>query len=90
MLPYYINEKLYAIRKGPWKAHFITHASYSPVAPEIHSTPLLYDIENDPSEKYDLAKRHPDVVKELTELFEKQKASIIPPPSEIEKILPVK
>lgn len=90
VLPYYINEKLYAIRKGPWKAHFITHASYSPAAPEVLSIPLLYDIENDPSEKYDLAKRHPDIVKELTELFEKQKASIIPPPSEIEKILPGK
>lgn len=90
ILPYYINENLYAIRKGPWKAHFITHASYSPVAPATHAVPLLYNIENDPSEKYDIAKTHPDIVKELTALFEKQKSSITPPPSEIEKVLPSK
>lgn len=88
VLPYYINENLYAIRKGPWKAHFVTHASYSPEAPKVLEAPLLYNIENDPSEKYDLAKRSPEIVKELTALFEQQKASITPPPSEIEKVLP--
>ncbi|QDK79281.1 sulfatase [Spirosoma sp. KCTC 42546] len=88
LIPYYINEQVYAIRKGAWKAHFMTHPSYSPVAPEIHTTPLLYNIDNDPSEKYDLAKDHPDIVAELTKEYEKQKAAFVLPPSEIEKVLP--
>lgn len=88
LLPYYINENVFAIRKGVWKAHFVTHASYSPVAPETHTVPLLYNIENDPGEKYDLAKQNPEIVGELTVEFEKQKKAFIIPPSEIEKILP--
>lgn len=89
-LPYYINENVFAIRKGFWKAHFVTHASYSPVAPETHAVPLLYNIENDPSERYDLAKDYPDVVADLTKEFEKQKNAFVLPPSEIEKVLPAK
>lgn len=88
LLPYYINENVYAVRKGSWKAHFITHPSYSPVAPETHATPLLYNIENDPGEKYDIAKDHPEIVAELTKEYEKQKAAFTLPPSEIEKVLP--
>nr|WP_295924898.1 sulfatase [uncultured Dyadobacter sp.] len=88
MLPYYINENVFAVRKGAWKAHFVTHASYSPVAPETHTVPLLYNIENDPSEKYDLAKQNPEIVAELTAEFEKQKKAFPIPPSEIEKVLP--
>ncbi|QHV94737.1 sulfatase family protein [Spirosoma endbachense] len=88
MLPYYLNEQVYAIRKGSWKAHFLTHASYSPAAPDVHATPLLYNIDNDPSEKYDLAKDYPEIVADLTKEYEKQKTSFTLPPSEIEKVLP--
>jgi arylsulfatase A len=88
MLPYYLNEQVFAIRKGSWKAHFLTHASYSPAAPDVHATPLLYNIDNDPSEKYDLAKDYPDIVADLTKEYEKQKTSFTLPPSEIEKVLP--
>jgi len=83
---YYINDKLYAIRKGPWKAHFITHPSYSDELPVMHDPPLLYQLEIDPSEKYDVSVRHPAVVEEFKRLFETQ---IIQPeaPSEIDRIL---
>ena len=33
MIYYYISESLYAVEKGPWKAHFTTHPSYSREAP---------------------------------------------------------
>lgn len=88
VLPYYISENLYALRKGAWKIHFITHASYSLTPPLVLKTPLLYNIENDPSEKYDVAKDHPDIVADLTKEFDKQKGLFALPPSEIDKPLP--
>lgn len=88
VLPYYFNENLYALRKGPWKIHFVTHKGYSPLPPEVLTVPLLYNLENDPSEKYDLAKEFPTIVEELTKEFEKQRALFVPPVSEIDKIIP--
>lgn len=90
ILPYYFNETLYAIRKGSWKIHFITHPSYSPEPPKVLTTPLLYNIENDPGEKYDVAKDNPEVVAELTKEFDKQKNSITPAPSELDKTITAK
>lgn len=77
---YYESNNLYAIRKGSWKAHFTTHPSYSPVAPEKHETPLLYNLDNDPSEKYDVSKLHPDILEDLKKEYEKQIATVIPAP----------
>src|SRR6218665_1825310 len=88
ILPYYINDELYALRKGPWKIHFVIHASFSPVPPQVLTTPLLYNIDNDPSEKYNVAKEYPDALADLTKEFEKQRTSVPIPLSEIEKSLP--
>lgn len=74
ILYYYSNNNLYAVRKGPWKAHFITHPSYSKEAPMPHDPPLLYNMDEDPSEKYDIAKQHAAIVGDLTKEYEKQKA----------------
>lgn len=84
---YYINQNLYAIRKGPWKAHFTTHPSYSKEMPVPHDPPLLYNIDVDPSEKYNVAKQHPDIIEDFKKEYEKQKA-VIPVPAEMDKILP--
>lgn len=83
---YYINKNLYAIRKGPWKAHFITHASYSPGEPISHDPPLLFNIDEDPSEKYNIAVQHPEIVEDLRKEYLMQ-SGIIPAPSEIDKEL---
>ena len=80
---YYINQNLYAVRKGAWKAHFTTHPSYSKELPVPHDPPLLYNIEADPSEKYDVSKQHPGIVEELRSMFEKQK-TIVPVPAEMD------
>jgi arylsulfatase A len=79
MIYYYINQNLYAVRKGPWKAHFTTHPSYSKETPVVHDPPLLYNIEEDPSEKYSVAQQHPDIVEDLTKEYQKQKASVSAP-----------
>lgn len=75
---YYYRDELYAIRKGPWKAHFVTKPSYKRVAPTLHDPPLLNNLNIDPSEKYDVSKKHPEVVKELVDLYQTHKATIKP------------
>ncbi|MHB1179923.1 MAG: sulfatase-like hydrolase/transferase, partial [Daejeonella sp.] len=87
MIYYYINANLYAVRKGSWKAHFTTHPSYSREAPLPHDPPLLYNIDVDPSEKYNVARQHPDIIEDLKKEYEKQKA-IIAAPAQMDKIIP--
>jgi len=82
---YYNSDKLFAIRKGSWKANFTTHSGYDPKAPEPHDPPLIYNIENDPSEKYDVASSHPELIAEFKKLYAQQIANVIPAPSELGK-----
>jgi arylsulfatase len=84
---YYHLDRLQAIRKGPWKAHFITQRSYSQVAPQEHNPPLLYNIEVDPSEQYDIAKNHPEIIEELKNVFEEHQRNLIKAPAELDKLI---
>jgi arylsulfatase A len=64
---YYRGPKLYAIRQGAFKAHFFTRPEYGEgVGTELaHDPPLLYNVDEDPGERFDLAARHPEVVTAL-------------------------
>jgi len=83
---YWREEKLYAVRQGPWKAHFITEGCYG-IGPkrEEHATPELYHLEHDPSEKYNIAERHPDVVDDLQRLAEEHRRSVKPVENQLER-----
>lgn len=76
---YWREEKLYAVRVGPWKAHFITQGCYGdgPDRQE-HDTPELYHLEHDPSEKYNIAEHHPEVIQRLKQIAETHRQSIKP------------
>jgi arylsulfatase A len=71
---YYKSDQLHAVRHGKWKLHFdITEYSggdYHLGRRTIRTldTPLLFDLELDPSERYDVAAEHPSAVRQLTEL----------------------
>jgi arylsulfatase A-like enzyme len=62
---YYRGTKIYAVRKGPYKAHFFTKSAYGKDKEKRHDPPLLYHLGHDPSEKYDVAADHPDVIKDI-------------------------
>lgn len=76
---YWRSEELYAIRVGPWKAHFITEGCYG-IGPkrQTHATPELYQLEQDPSEKFNVAALHPDVIERLKKRAEAHIQSIAP------------
>lgn len=73
---YYLGDEPFAVRKGRYKAHFVTHESYSKNEPQKHDPPLLYDLQEDPSENFDIASEHADVLTELTKLFEEHRKTI--------------
>jgi arylsulfatase A-like enzyme len=62
---YYRGAQLYAVRHGPFKAHFITKPAYGAGAAVKHDPPLLYHLGHDPSEKHDVAARHPEALEAI-------------------------
>lgn len=85
---YYEGQTLHAIRKGPWKAAFVTHAGYAKAAPEKHETPLLYNLEVDPSEKYDQSAKQPELIAAFKALYQQQVAALTAAPGELDKTIP--
>ena len=79
---YYRGEHLRAVRKGKWKLHFsyFDHPgreySFDYNKWKTAEKPLLYDLEVDPSERFDLADEHPEIVKELTTVAKNYKKEI--------------
>jgi arylsulfatase A len=71
---YYDNDQLYAIRKGAWKAHFTTHPSYSRDLPLKQNPPLLYNLDNDPAEKYEIGAKNTEILADLTKEFQQQES----------------
>ena len=63
-----------AVRMGPWKAHFITQAGYGQ-GPTDHDPPRLLHLEHDPSERFDVAEKHADVLAEIQALVECHRAA---------------
>jgi arylsulfatase A len=75
---YYRSDELYAIRKGPFKAHFSTWAGYSREPAEQHDPPLLFHLGHDPSERFNVAEAYPDVVADLVAERQAHLDSVVP------------
>lgn len=79
---YYRGDELFAVRKGAFKAHFQTANGYaspgSPLTFEKHDPPWLFQLENDPSERFDIAKDHPDVIADIQREVEKHRVALVP------------
>jgi arylsulfatase A-like enzyme len=66
---YYWDSELRAVRKGRYKAHFVTSGAY--VDAELrtaHDPPLLFDLSVDPGERSNIAADHPEVVSDLVKM----------------------
>ena len=74
---FYRGNDLYAIRKGKYKAHFSYKSAYGDDEKIVYDKPVLYNLEEDPGELYDIAKQFPSVVVELSALANEHKASFV-------------
>jgi hypothetical protein len=81
---FYRGYELMAARLGPWKAHFLTQPGYGQPQPETHDPPLLYNLEVDPGESYNVAAKHPEVLAEIKALVEKHRAGLQPATSQLD------
>jgi hypothetical protein len=73
---FYRDTKVFAARKGPFKAHFITRSAYGGDKAIAHDPPLLFHLEHDPSEKEDIAKDHLDIIADIRKLVEAHEANM--------------
>jgi arylsulfatase A len=81
---YYRGFELMAVRLGPWKAHFQTQSGYGQPMQEKHDPPLLFHLEVDPGESYNVAAKHPEVVAQIKALAEQHRAGMQPAPSQLD------
>jgi len=85
---YYWGEELYAARVGAFKAHFTTYTAYRGLKPVKHDPPLLFQLEIDPSEQYDVANENPDVLQGIQEAVQAHEESVVRVPSRLTSRLP--
>lgn len=84
---YYRGTQIYAARLGKYKAHFVTRSSYGGDGPVVHDPPLLYDLWQDPSERFDIAAQHPDILEKINSEVARHKETIKPVKNQLEEIL---
>ena len=79
LLFYYWDSELRAVRKGNFKAHFITSGAYGEGAARAeHNPPLLFNVAEDPGERFNIAAEHPDVVADLVKEAEAHRKTVEP------------
>jgi arylsulfatase A len=75
---FYRGTELYAARLGDFKAHYITQGAYGEFGErKEHNPPLLYNLSHDASEKFDIAKQHPDVIEQINALVDSHKSNLV-------------
>ena len=77
-LPYYWNEKLHAIRRGSYKlrVRYVNDPYRTGFKDHAWETPRLYNLDVDPTEQYNIADKHPEIVEALLKDIEEHKASL--------------
>ena len=82
---YYRGTRLMALRKGPWKAHFATQESYTGNNKLTeHDPPVLYNLGVDPSEQWDVAEEHPEIIAEIKAVAAAHGKTVVAVPSQLE------
>jgi arylsulfatase A len=86
---YYSDNELRAVRKGRYKAHFVTMGAYDlGGARTVHTPPLLFDLAADPGERFDIAAAHPDIVSDLIKEADAHRRTVTPVKALFDDVLP--
>ncbi len=74
---YYRGDQLFACRLADWKVHFRTQPGYGQAKVETHDPPLLFHLARDPSERFNVADKHANVLAEIRAAVEKHQAAVV-------------
>ena len=89
VLFYYWDSELRAVRKGAYKAHFITSGAYGEGDPRLeHNPPLLFNVAEDPGERHNIAAGHPAIVADLIKEAEAHRRTVTPATPLFDELLP--
>ncbi len=78
---YYHGADLFAVRRGPWKLHLKTvNPGSGDEKVKTHNPPLLFHLTTDPSEQFNVADRHPDVVEQILKEIDDHRRGVKPGP----------
>ena len=81
---YFRGTRVFAIRHGDYKAHFITKPGFGLNFVETaQEPPLLFHLGRDPGELHDIAAEHPEIVAELARLLAEQQAGLTYGPDQL-------
>ncbi len=83
---YYHGLRVFGARKGDYKLYFYKNnpMGYPEEIEELATYPL-FDLQRDPSERFDIADAHPDVVADIVEMVRQHKANVEPVESQLDK-----
>jgi arylsulfatase A-like enzyme len=73
---FYRAREIFAARVGPFKAHYVTQSGYGGDPPLEHDPPLLYNLEEDPAEQFDVATRHPEALVRIRERVDAHRETV--------------
>jgi arylsulfatase A-like enzyme len=85
---YYRGTRLFAARKEQWKLHLFTQRGYGQPKPDAHDPPLLFDLESDPGETFNVAGNHSDVVADILAEIRAHRATVVPVKSQLAEVAP--
>jgi uncharacterized sulfatase len=89
LLFFYWDDELRAVRKGRYKAHFVTSGAYGEGEPRRqHDPPLLFNVVEDPGERTNIAEQHPEVLEDLLREVGAHTRTVRPGPPLFDETLP--
>ncbi len=76
-MAYYRMGALFAFRLGAYKVHFITEGRYAlGPARTVHDPPLLFNLDVDPAEQYDVAATQPEALADVLDAVARHRAGM--------------
>ena len=88
---FYHGTRIFAARKGDFKLYFYENNPEGyPERMHKLDTLRLFNLQHDPSEKYEIASSHPDVIEEIQDLVNQHRATVDSVGSQLEKRISVR
>lgn len=87
---FYRFSTLYAVRKGSFKCYFREYTG-NRKRNDIEfifdiENPELYNLDHDPSEKYNISEKHPGVISELKQIFVEHEKGVVAVENQLDKL----